>query len=149
MTTELLLLSFITLAAALLFVECATEVSDAVRFFLYKGNSTASVVGKEPFSVSRSKGLVEQNENQKDISRFPGRRIRVRITLIFFRPLTGCTERKRLFRPWSGERKEIPGGRIILTPGNGLPAHRSRYITMPRSPGNTRLRIVLSDIVSC
>ena len=65
MTTELLLLSFITLAAALLFVECATEVSDAVRFFLYKGNSTASVVGKEPFSVSRSKGLVEQNENEK------------------------------------------------------------------------------------
>ncbi len=72
MTVELLLLSLITLAAALLFVECATEVSGAVRFFLYKGNSTASVVGKEPFSVSRSKGLVEQKKKKKGYFPIPG-----------------------------------------------------------------------------
>lgn len=65
MTRESLLLLFITLAAFFLIVECATEATDAIRFFLYKGNSTASVVGKEPFSVSRSKRLVEQNEDHK------------------------------------------------------------------------------------
>ena len=65
MTTETLLLFFITLAVFFLVVECATEITDSIRFFLYKGNSTASVVGKEPFSVSRSKRLVEQNENHK------------------------------------------------------------------------------------
>lgn len=65
MTTEILLLTLITLAAVFLLVECATEVTDAIKFCLYKGNSTASVVGKEPFSISRSKRLVEQNENHK------------------------------------------------------------------------------------
>ncbi len=65
MTTEILLLSFISFALLFLLIECATEGADALRFFFYKGNSTASVVGKEPFSVSRSKRLVEQNENRR------------------------------------------------------------------------------------
>lgn len=65
MTGEMLLFLFITLAAFFLLVECATEVTDAVRFFFYKGRSTANVVGKEPFPASGSKGLVEQNENHK------------------------------------------------------------------------------------
>ena len=65
MTIESLLLFFIVLAAFFLIVECVTEVTDATRSFFYKGNSTASVVGREPFSVSRSKRLVEQNENHK------------------------------------------------------------------------------------
>lgn len=65
MTIEILLFLFIALAAILLFVECATEAMDAFRFFFYKDNSTASVVGNEPFSVSRSKRLVEQNESRK------------------------------------------------------------------------------------
>ncbi|MCI8978852.1 MAG: hypothetical protein HFI99_17960 [Lachnospiraceae bacterium] len=65
MTTEILLLSFISLALLFLLIECATEGIDALRFFFYKDNSTASVVGKEPFSVSHSKRLVEQNENRR------------------------------------------------------------------------------------
>ena len=65
MTTEILLLSFISFALLFLLIECATEGADALRFFFYKGNSTASVVGKEPFSVSCSKRLVEQNENRR------------------------------------------------------------------------------------
>lgn len=68
MTREILLLTLIALAAVFLLVECATEVTDALRFFFYKGNSTASVVGKEAFSVTRSKRLVEQNENLKGYS---------------------------------------------------------------------------------
>ncbi len=68
MTIEILLFLFIALAVLLLFVECATEAMDAFRFFFYKGNSTASVVTKEPFSVSRSKRLVEQNENRRGYS---------------------------------------------------------------------------------
>ncbi len=65
MTNEILLLTLISLAMVFLIIECATEVADAIRYFLYKGSSTASVVGKEPFAVSRSKRLVEQNEDHK------------------------------------------------------------------------------------
>ncbi len=68
MTKEVLLLSLIALAAFLLVIECATEAADAVRYFFYKGNSTARVVGNEPFSVSRSRGLVEQSEDNKTYS---------------------------------------------------------------------------------
>lgn len=68
MMAEILLLFFISLAIVLLFIECATEVVDALKFFLYKGNSMASVIGKEPFPSSDSKRLVEQNENQKGFS---------------------------------------------------------------------------------
>lgn len=65
MTTEILLLTFLSLVVFFLLIECATEVPDALRYFLYKSNSTADIVGKEPFSISRSKRLVEQNENQE------------------------------------------------------------------------------------
>lgn len=68
MATETLLLFFISLAVVFLFIECTTEVVDAFRFFLYKGDSIARVVGKESFSVSHSRRLVEQNENHKGYS---------------------------------------------------------------------------------
>ncbi len=68
MTKEVLLLSLIALVALLLIIECATEVIDVIQFFFYKGNSTAHIVGNEPFSISRSRRLVEQEEGHNGYS---------------------------------------------------------------------------------
>ena len=149
MTNEILLLTLISLAMVFLIIECATEVADAIRFFLYKGSSIASVVEKEPFAVSRSKRLVEQNEDHKGY--LPVRETQDKNSNYpyIFSPGYWMYREKAVCPTLEWGTEEIPGERITLMPENGLPARRLLCVIMTRVPGSTPSGIELLVLVSC
>lgn len=149
MTTEILLLSFISLALLFLLIECATEGIDALRFFSTKTILLPALLEKNRFPFHTLKDWWSRMKTGEGISLFAQRRIRIQIIPIFFHPVTGCTGRKRFFQPWSGERKAVPGGLIIPTPENGQPAHRSLCAIMLPAPGNTLSGTVFWALASC
>lgn len=97
MTTEILLLSFISLALLFLLIECATEGIDALRFFSTKTILLPALLEKNRFPFHTLKDWWSRMKTGEGISLFAQRRIRIQIIPIFFSPGYWLYRKKEVF----------------------------------------------------